>query len=149
MLTWSYAIHILVFGALIAIPRDWFIGTRRQPEKVLMITLGGLAGPKETGPTTIGGKPVEEVVPQPKRPEPVKAVATKSDAMIVPTKGNAAEEGAAESGRKSQRWSRLRQCPRAIRVRSSRKATRASRPASGESARASRSAGRASEARRR
>jgi hypothetical protein len=52
----------------------------------MTITLGGLNGPKESGPTTIGGRPVEEVAPQPKRPEPIKPVATKSDAMIVPTK---------------------------------------------------------------
>ena len=46
----------------------------------------GSAGPKDAGVTTIGGRPVDQAAPEPKRPEPVKPVAAKSDAMPIPTK---------------------------------------------------------------
>ncbi len=36
--------------------------------------------------TAIGGRPVEQVAPPPKRPEPVKPAAAKSDVMTVPDK---------------------------------------------------------------
>jgi outer membrane biosynthesis protein TonB len=84
-LAWSYAVHGFVFAALLVFPRAW-MSKPKPAEHVMTITLGGLNGPKESGPTTIGGRPVEEAAPQPKRPEPIKPVATKSDAMIVPTK---------------------------------------------------------------
>jgi len=84
-LTWSYALHVVLIVAFIVFPRQWLTRTK-PPEKVMIISLGGLTGPRESGPTTIGGKPVDQVVPTPKRPEPIKPVATKPDTMVIPTK---------------------------------------------------------------
>jgi outer membrane biosynthesis protein TonB len=84
-LTWSYALHAGLVVAFILFPRQWLTKTA-APEKVMVISLGGLTGPKESGPTTIGGRPVDSVVATPKRPEPVKAVATKPDTMVIPAK---------------------------------------------------------------
>jgi hypothetical protein len=84
MISWSLAVHV---GALVAIaiaPRGWL--ERRKPaEHVMEISLGS-SGPKTSGLTTIGGRPVDQATPPPKRPEPVKPAVTKPDVMTVPTK---------------------------------------------------------------
>jgi outer membrane biosynthesis protein TonB len=46
----------------------------------------GSSGPKASGMTTIGGRPVEQAAPEPKRPEPIKPALAKPDVMTVPTK---------------------------------------------------------------
>lgn len=71
MIRWSYGVHIGVFIAAVLVPRHWLV-TDRTPPQLMTINLGGgTVGPRSTGQTPIGGRPVEQVVPQPKRPEPI------------------------------------------------------------------------------
>jgi len=83
--SWSVAIHASAVVLLAIAPWLGWVKTR-TPDKVMVISLGGSVGPKESGPTTIGGRPVDQVAPEPKRPEPIKPIATKPDVMTVPTK---------------------------------------------------------------
>ncbi len=84
MITWSLSVHVGVLAAVAIAPRDWL--ERRKPaEHVMEISLGS-SGPKESGITTIGGRPVDQATPPPKRPEPIKPAATKPDVMTVPAK---------------------------------------------------------------
>jgi len=83
MITWSLVVHVSAIVAVAIAPRSWFTRTGKSPI-VMEISLGS-TGPSQ-GLTTIGGRPVEKAEPAPKRPEPVKPVATKPDVMTVPTK---------------------------------------------------------------
>jgi TonB family protein len=68
-LAWSLGIHAAAVLALLVVPRDWISD---PPRRMMMISLGGTAGPRSTGTTSIGGRTVEEVSPPPRRPEPVR-----------------------------------------------------------------------------
>ncbi len=84
MITWSVAVHVTAIVLLALAPRLGWI-TSRPPQRVMVINLGGSPGAK-TGPTTIGGRPVDRVAPEPKRPRPIPPAATKPDVMAVPEK---------------------------------------------------------------
>ena len=83
MLTVSFAMHVALMVALFVLPRDWFALT--EQEHVMRISLGGTFGDRSTGMTAIGGRQVDQVAPQPKRPELAKPPDTaKPDTMKVP-----------------------------------------------------------------
>jgi TonB family protein len=84
MVSVSMAIHVTAVTLLFLAPRLGWI-EQKQPERVLVISLGS-AGPREAGPTTIGGRPIDQVAPEPKRPQVVQPAAAKPDVMQVPTK---------------------------------------------------------------
>lgn len=84
-ISWSLAVHATAVIFLALAPKLGLVKVR-TPDKVLVISLGGAAGPRESGPTTIGGRPVDQVAPEPKRPQAIKPATAKSDAMVVPTK---------------------------------------------------------------
>src|SRR5689334_8656920 len=70
-IVWSLAAHALVVISLFVVPREWIA---KPPDKVLTISLGGAIGPRTTGTSSIGGRTVEQAVPPPKRPEPIKPI---------------------------------------------------------------------------
>ena len=67
-LAWSVAVHVGAVLLFLVVPRDWFSD---PPRRVMTISLGGTAGPRSTGTTSIGGRTVESVTPPPRRPEPI------------------------------------------------------------------------------
>jgi outer membrane biosynthesis protein TonB len=69
----------------VLVPRDWLF-KHKPPVTLMNISLGGNAGPQTSGTTPMGGKPVEEVAPPPKRPEVSKPLADKPDTMTLPVK---------------------------------------------------------------
>jgi len=82
----SIAIHAITVMVVLVLPRLW---PARAPEKPLLMTisLGGSLGERSGGMVTAGARPVEQVAPLPKRPEPVKAaVKQQPDAIAIPTK---------------------------------------------------------------
>ena len=68
-LRWSLGVHAALVVLLIVVPRDWISD---PPRRVMTISLGGTAGPRSTGTTSIGGRTVEQVTPPPRRPEPIR-----------------------------------------------------------------------------
>jgi len=85
MVTLSFALHLGAVALAVLVPREWLF--KQKPHVTLMnISLGGTAGPQTTGMTPMGGKPVEEVAPPPKRPEVSKPIADKPDTMTLPVK---------------------------------------------------------------
>ncbi len=71
VMTWSFAIHLGVVVALFVVPREWLSRSRERPP-LMTITLGGNSAVKTSGTSLIGGRTVEQAVPPPKRPEPIK-----------------------------------------------------------------------------
>ena len=84
MISISFALHLAIILALLLVPREWFA----QPERRLMtISLSGTPGERTTGINPVSGRQVDQVAPQPRRPEPPKPVETaKPDTMKVPAK---------------------------------------------------------------
>jgi protein TonB len=85
VMTLSLAVHVGVVMTLVLVPRHWLFD-ERVPPKLMTISLGGSAGPRSTGMTPIGGRPVEQVAPEPKRPEPIRPAAPKSDVLTLSAK---------------------------------------------------------------
>jgi TonB family protein len=85
ILGWSFVIHLVAITLLFVLPRSW-ITTDRTPPILMTISLAGSPGERTTGMTPVGGRPVEQATPAPKRPEPIKPAASKRDVMKVPEK---------------------------------------------------------------
>jgi protein TonB len=84
MISWSLAIHAVGLMLLGLAPRlGWM--EREPPRNVMIINLGGAVGAK-AGPTTIGGRPVDEVEPEPARPKAVPPATQRPDVMTIPEK---------------------------------------------------------------
>jgi TonB family protein len=85
MFPWSIAAHIALFAFMIFMPASWRGAVDEGPRTVMTISLGGAAGPRNGGLTTMGGRTV-----QAPPPEPVKKVETppaaKTPEMALPTK---------------------------------------------------------------
>jgi TonB family protein len=85
MIPWSIAAHIALFAFMIFMPASWRGAVDEGPRTVMTISLGGAAGPRNGGLTTMGGRTV-----QAPPPEPVKRVesppAAKTPEMALPTK---------------------------------------------------------------
>lgn len=85
MLSLSLAVHVVVFGALFLVPRDWITKPKTTP--ILMtLSLSGPSGEKTGGMNPAPARPIEEVKPEPKRPEPIRPASPKSDVMPLPSK---------------------------------------------------------------
>ena len=85
MLSISLGAHLLAIVALFVVPRDWL--TKQKPNPILMsISLDAPEGDKTGGMNPAPPRPIEQEAPTPKRPEPIRPAATKSDVMAVPTK---------------------------------------------------------------
>jgi hypothetical protein len=86
LMSTSIAIHAVAVTLLLVVPRSWL--TREQEKPLLLtISLGGSVGERSGGMVAAGARPVEQVAPPPKRPEPIKpAVKQQPDAIAIPTK---------------------------------------------------------------
>lgn len=84
MISWSLGVHVTAVVLLLIAPKLGWI-TPKGPDKVMVIDLGGVVDAKP-GPTTLGGRPVDEAVPEPKRPQIIQPAIAKPDVMVVPTK---------------------------------------------------------------
>ena len=82
---WSLAVHVLVVGTALVVPRDWITSKRERPN-LMTITLGGSAAQRTTGTTPIGGRTVEQVAPPEKRPEPARPVPPKPEPAAAPVR---------------------------------------------------------------
>ena len=82
----SVAVHVGVVLLMFLIPPDWYTTAKAEP--ILMtISLGGSPGEKTGGMVAAGARPVEEVAPKPKRPEPIPpATPPKAASMTVSKK---------------------------------------------------------------
>jgi len=86
IMTMSFAAHLAVVAAVVLVPRDWLF-KEKPPTQTMTISLGGAIGAPTSGMTPAGARPVEKAVPEPKRVEAVKPVATaKPDVMTIPEK---------------------------------------------------------------
>lgn len=74
-LTWSFALHVAAVVLLFVLPRAWFSNTKTT-DSVMTISLQGMTGTQKTsGMTPISSRPIEQAVPEPKRPTPARPVA--------------------------------------------------------------------------
>lgn len=82
----SVAVHVGALLVMFLIPPDWY--TLAKTEPILMtISLGGSPGEKTGGMVAASSRPVEEVAPKPKRPEPIPpAPPPKASPLTVSTK---------------------------------------------------------------
>lgn len=80
----SFAIHIGVVAMMFVLPREWF---RTTTTKAPMMTISlGAAGPRTSGMNPAGARPIEEVAPPPKRPEPARPATPKSEPAVAAIK---------------------------------------------------------------
>lgn len=83
-LTGSLIVHAVGIVTLFAAHQ--YVVTHKPPQaKVMTITLGGSTGPRSTGMTAAGARPVDQVAPQPKH-EPIRAASASHDVMTLPVK---------------------------------------------------------------
>ncbi len=81
---YSLAVHLAIGVAAVLMPADW-LSSQAPKTNVMEISLGGSLGEKTTGTAPISGKRVDQAVPEPKRPEPIKtAPPPKPDTMPTP-----------------------------------------------------------------
>lgn len=86
----SVLIHGAVLAAIVLVPGALF--TERAPESRTVMTIslgGGPGGPESGGATSIGGRPVQAVIPpeEAKRPEAIRAPAARTPEMTLPRPG--------------------------------------------------------------
>ncbi len=90
MIVLSLVAHAAIVGALFMMPRGWLGTVQAPPRTVMRISLaGGNGGPSNGGMTSIGGRAVQAETPPepPKRPEPVRPPAAKTETTVpIPTK---------------------------------------------------------------
>jgi protein TonB len=90
MVVVSLALHAAILGALLFMPRGWLGAQSAVPKNVMTISLsGGNGGPNNGGMTSIGGRAVQAEPPPapPKRPEPVRPPAAKTEEVVpIPSK---------------------------------------------------------------
>lgn len=84
LLTWSLGVHLALLVGFAA-GHLWLFRSAPKPH-VMTISLGGTPGPRSSGMSPIGARPVEEEAPPPKRPEPIRPAAPKHEVMTVPEK---------------------------------------------------------------
>lgn len=86
MVAVSFAAHLVLAALFLLAPREWS-GQEEELKPVMTIVLGGGApGPRAGGTNPIGGRPIQTTVPapDPKRPEPIRAPATRKPEMTAP-----------------------------------------------------------------
>lgn len=92
MVTVSFAVHAIVVAVVLIAPKQWMSRSSAPPTSVMTISLGGGGeGPRTSGMTSIGGRPVQVQTPPEETPkrEAVRPPAAKVPEMTLPTKANA------------------------------------------------------------
>src|SRR5438093_9935392 len=106
MIPWSIAAHIALFAFMIFMPASWRGAMDEGPRTVMTISLGGAAGPRNGGLTTMGGRtvqapplePVKKVVETPPAPKtPEMALPTKNARPVKPQTQEAPKEATART----------------------------------------------------
>jgi periplasmic protein TonB len=83
-LTWSIGVHLALLVGFAA-GHLWLFRSPPKPH-VMTISLGGTPGPRSSGMSPIGARPVEQQAPPPTRPEPIRPAAPRHDVMTVAEK---------------------------------------------------------------
>src|SRR5690242_12268568 len=80
----SAAAHVVVFAALVLMPGGLLSRSSPPPNEVMTISLGGSSeGPRTSGMTSIGGRPVQTTEPAEKK-EALRRPAEKAPEMTIP-----------------------------------------------------------------
>jgi TonB family protein len=85
MLAVSIAAHLALLAAIMLTPDAWGRRDARPERNAMFISLGGAPGPRSGGLTTIGGRPVQQVVPLAAVPRGVVPPAPKPPEMALPS----------------------------------------------------------------
>jgi TonB family protein len=81
----SAVAHVLLGLLIWLLPGSLGLGPRAIERDVMRISLGGAVGPNAGGMTSIGGRPIQEVVPTPQaRPQPVRPPPAPAPVMTLP-----------------------------------------------------------------
>jgi periplasmic protein TonB len=80
----SIGAHIALMAAIVILPAGWFARQSEIPKDALIISLGGAPGPTNGGMTPISGRPVQKVMPDVPKQQPVRPPAQKTPEMTVP-----------------------------------------------------------------
>jgi protein TonB len=88
MLAISAIAHAVLVAMIVTVPGLFGGRAAEEPRTVMTISLGGAPGPRAGGMTPMGGRPVQQAVPQADkpRPEPVRPPAARQPEMTVPVK---------------------------------------------------------------
>lgn len=79
----SLLAHGVMAGMLVFAAARWE-GRQDAPRTVMMISLGGSAGPNISGMTPIAGRPIQQVLQSPRLPRPARLPVPRTPAMTVP-----------------------------------------------------------------
>ncbi len=83
----SVVAHVGLIAVVAFAPASWFGATvHKEPENVMTISLSGAPGPRDTGMTMLGARPVQQVVETTKAVEAVRPPAARTPEMIEPVK---------------------------------------------------------------
>ena len=105
MIPWSIAAHIALFAFMIFMPASWRGAMDEGPRTVMTISLGGAAGPRNGGLTTMGGRtvqapplePVKKVETPPAAKTPEMALPRKNARQVKPQTQEAPKEATART----------------------------------------------------
>jgi TonB family protein len=86
MVTISLMVHLTAVAVVFLVPRDWLGKQKAAPILMTLSLTSGSEGEKTGGMNPAPARPIEEVKPPPKRPEPIRPSEPKSDVMTVPSK---------------------------------------------------------------
>lgn len=88
MLGASAMAHLVMVGLFVFLPAAWFGAEHKQPETVMVISLGGPIGTDRAGLTTLSTRTIQQLQPDEmkKAIEPVRPPSAKTPEMIEPTK---------------------------------------------------------------
>src|SRR5262245_52692658 len=84
MIAISIGAHILLTAAIVLVPASWLSRQAEVPRDAIMISLGGAPGVNNSGMTPIGARPVQKVMPDLPKVQPVQPPAQKTPEMTAP-----------------------------------------------------------------
>lgn len=81
LLSISLAAHLTVVVLAVVVPRAWLVRETPKP-MVMTLSLGGSPAERSGGMVAAGARPVEQVAPPPRRPEPIPPATPKPSTVI-------------------------------------------------------------------
>ncbi len=90
MLWSSVGLHMAAAVMLLIVPQVWSARPDSEPQKIMTLSLAGGPGPRAGGQAPLGGRPIQAAapLPEPRRPEPLRAPAARTPDMTVPVPGS-------------------------------------------------------------